>query len=486
MSQNNQKLGLLPIGRSTFDVEYAQERLGSMLALLKATDYEIVGSESLLFDADACSKASDQIIAAQPGQILVLQVTFTDAGSIQELAGKTDLPLLIWSIPEPRAGDRLRLNSFCGLNLASHTLGLGNRPFGWLYCDPEKGNAADELSALLAGKRQTNPIEPAPADSAYAEYSKSIEEERKRAKTILGKLATKRIARIGEHPEGFSTCRYNAAQLQQSTGIQVDEYPINFLFDQARQVPAEKTSSLRESVNDDVAGLAEVDQSELDRSLNLAIALQELVGAKDVDAFALRCWPETFTEYGGAVCAAASMLGEKKIPCACEADVYGSVSQLLLQEISQQPVFLVDIVDVDVEDNSAVVWHCGQAPLSMRSPKVQARATIHTNRKMPLLYEFPLRAGKVTFMRWSQAQGTPQLMIGTADMLDKNMSYTGTSGVLGFADKQPARPQPEASRVLERIISSGLEHHVALVYGDYQQSLAAVALEAGLPVTRIN
>ena len=94
-------------------------------------------------------------------------------------------------------------------------------------------------------------------------------------------------------------------------------------------------------------------------------ALDGLTKAGFYDAFAIRCWPETFTEYGGAVCGPASMLGEKKIPCACEADVYGAVTQLLLQETAQSPVFLVDLVDMDAADNTGVVWHCGQAPASM-------------------------------------------------------------------------------------------------------------------------
>ena len=42
------------------------------------------------------------------------------------------------------------------------------------------------------------------------------------------------------------------------------------------------------------------------------------------DAFAIRCWPETFTEYGGAVCGPAAMMGDARVPCACEADVMGA------------------------------------------------------------------------------------------------------------------------------------------------------------------
>lgn len=478
MSSKTNTLGLLPLGRSTFDVDYAEERLALMLDLLENSGQEIIGPKTLLFDGDATTTAIDKLVALKPDNILVLQVTFTDAGSIAELASKTEIPLLIWSIPEPRAGDRLRLNSFCGLNLASHTLGLLHRPFAWMYTAPESSQAEVKLNQLLRGDFNKKALTPLLPEQAYPGVNSSTEEEKTKARNSLQALQGKKIARIGEHPPGFSTCQYDATALNQATGITVDEHPIGMLFDNAKLVDKTQVDRVREKVAQQVSGLDKVDQEQLTRSLKLTGALETLSTNHAYDAFALRCWPETFTEYGGAACGAAAMLGENRVPCACEADVYGSVTQLLLQEISNQPVFLVDLVDVDVEDNTAVVWHCGQAPISMCAKTAKPRATIHTNRKMPLLYEFPLRAGQVTLLRWSQAAGQQQLMIASAEMLERKMSFTGTSGVLKFTEP--------AETVLERVISSGLEHHVALVYGDFTQQLAQIAAVADLPVTRLS
>ena len=105
------------------------------------------------------------------------------------------------------------------------------------------------------------------------------------------------------------------------------------------------------------------------------------------------------------MCGPAGMMAENLVPCACEADVYGAITQLLLLETSGSPVFLTDLVDMDAGDNTGVVWHCGQAPLSMCDPEYKAEATVHTNRKKPLLFQFPLKPGRVTLMRLSQARG---------------------------------------------------------------------------------
>jgi len=69
-----------------------------------------------------------------------------------------------------------------------------------------------------------------------------------------------------------------------------------------------------------------------------------------------------------------------------------------LQEASDHPVFLTDLVDRDVADNRGVVWHYGQAPVSMLSDGDRPLATIHTNRKRPLPYEFALKPGRVSAM----------------------------------------------------------------------------------------
>jgi L-fucose isomerase-like protein len=213
----------------------------------------------------------------------------------------------------------------------------------------------------------------------------------------------------------------------------------------------------------------------LQRSLGLKLALDEIRTAEDFDAFAIRCWPETFTEYGGAVCGPVSLLSEARTPCACEADVYGALTQLVLQRIASAPVFLTDLVDLDARDNTAVVWHCGQAPLSMRHGG--ASATIHSNRKMPLLFEFALKPGRVTFARISQARGNQQMVIAGGEMLDRPKSFTGTSGVVRF--------DTPAMAMAEKIMASGLEHHMALVYGEHRAMLREVASALRLPVLEL-
>lgn len=462
MSGETLTIGVLPLGRPTFDVAFAEEMLGGMLADLRDTGHRLVGPEKLLMDAAATEAAITDIKAESPDRILILQVTFTDAAMTCRIADTFAEPLAIWAVPEPRLGGRLRLNAFCGLNLASHALGLRGRLFSWRYAAPHTPG----IEVLLTEEPMVCPLIAQKAD-ANPEYGGAL----------LDGLRGKSIARIGAHPDGFDTCAYDSARLADLTGMTVTGFELADLFDRARAAPEPAASRLRTTLSEDLAGLEEVNQTELDRSLRLKLALDGMKAEGGFDAFAIRCWPETFTEYGGAVCGPASMMGEGRVPCACEADVYGAATQLLLQAASDQPVFLVDLVDLDAGDDTGVVWHCGQAPISMADPDVVARATIHTNRKMPLLFEFPLKPGPVTLVRLSQARGRQSLILARGEMLKREMAFTGTSGVVKFE-----RP---AQEMLTRVIDSGLEHHMALAYGDHVGALESFATAAGLPVIHL-
>jgi L-fucose isomerase-like protein len=92
--------------------------------------------------------------------------------------------------------------------------------------------------------------------------------------------------------------------------------------------------------------------------------------------------------------------------------------------------------------------------------------------------EFPLRPGRVTLARLTQAgDGAYRLVIGGGEMLAAPMSYSGTSGVLRFD-----RP---AAEVLDMIMRAGLDHHISLTYGDYTDELRALAGMLGLPVLEL-
>lgn len=457
--------GLFVLGRATFDVPYAEARVAEALVALRAAGVVLQGDPGVLFDNDAVAARIADLQGADLAGVLVVQATFTDSEAVVRIADALGRPLHIWALPEPRSGGRLRLNAFCGLNLAAHALGLRDRAMVPLYADPVEAGTGDRLHGWLDGS-------PLPVPQAFPAQAPEIGAEA--GAQAVAALRGARIGRIGAHPAGFDTCAYDDARLQTLAGVTVEPLALESLFDAARATPAAEVAQTRAALAPAVAGLEAVDQDQLDRSLRLRSGLEQLRGQGGYAGFAIRCWPETFTDYGGAVCGPVGMMGEARVPCACEADVYGTLTTLLLQQIADAPVFLADIVDMDAATDSAVLWHCGQAPASMADPAAQPRAGIHSNRRMPLLLEFALKPGRVTLARISQARGQQALVLAGGEMLAAPPSFSGTSGVLRF--------DAPMDRVRDAFLGAGVEHHLALAYGDHRAALHHAARALDLPV----
>jgi L-fucose isomerase-like protein len=381
--------------------------------------------------------------------LIVLQATFADSSMVMHLAEGVDAPVLLWAVPEARTGGRLRLNSFCGINLAAHALKRAGRAYDYVY------TPADEAP---------------PSDPAALEKVRTLALAG-RARRLLRQA---RIGRVGEHPPGLDTCAVDQEALAHKFGIEIVQVALEDVFRATRMTDPQEVEAIYQDLSIRLDGLPELDQAALRRTLGSYLALRQLAEREQLDGLAVRCWPEFFTELGCAACGAMSMLSDELTPCSCEADVNGTVTQLILQWLAGRPAFGTDLVAVDLEEDIAVVWHCGLAPLSMADPAVPPRGTIHSNRQLPLLMEFPLKPGRITVARLSEASGEPRLVVAGGEMQQAPMSFSGTSGVLRFD-----RP---VAQVLDTLLSEGLEHHVSLTYGDHTRALLALARMLDLPV----
>ena len=440
-------IGVVALGRPTFDVPYAEEILENAWTNLQGLQATVLGEKKLLFDAQAAESALHQLKKEPLDLLLILQVTFTDATMTVVLAKAIAAPLTLWSYPEPRIGGRLRLNALCGTNLAAHALGKAGIDFSYVHKHADDPRATQEILSIA------------------------------KANMVIKKFKETKIGVIGEHPAGFDTCQFDTGQVNQLLGVSVEQQNLSQFLKAAATVAEEETDQVYRQVNQEVVNLAEMEQEPLRKSLQVYSALKQLSKDSGYQAMAIRCWPEFFTEYGCAACGPMSMMNEEKIPCGCEADLYGTLSTLLLQWVSDSPAFMSDLVDMNTEDNTSVFWHCGLAPSSMADSQKEKKATVHSNRKKPLLYEFTLKPGRVTIARFSQSQNKIRLVIGAGEMLRAPMSFTGTSGVIRF--------DQSTQTVLDTIMQHRLEHHYSLAYGEYRPTLRKIASLLDIPVVEL-
>ncbi|MGB1804539.1 MAG: hypothetical protein ACPHLM_01695 [Candidatus Pseudothioglobus sp.] len=453
-------IGYLALARETFDVEYAESKFEKAKSLLLSLVPDAMGFDSLITNDAIADDALAFFNDYDFDKVFLFQTTFTDAKFLLNFANAINKPICIVSFPEPRTGGRLRLNSICGLNLAMHSLLKNSITPEFVIMEEDETENEMLFSNFINNQNSSKDTSwnLATISDPQADFDYSIDKQT--------------IGIIGTRPEGFDTCDYDSNEVTSKLNVSLVDLELEDLFDEAKGIEVETIVKTKNKVSNYLAGTEELVQEEFDKSLSIFHGLENLKDKHNLDAFAIRCWPETFTEYGCASCGPMAMMNEKKVSCACEADVLGGISCNILNQMNNNPSLLVDIVDVDKSDNSLVFWHCGLAPISM-AKEGTARSGIHSNRKKPLLHDFSLKEGKITIFRVSKAKGKLQFFVMNGEVLDRPNSFSGTSGVINLGD--------DSAHKLEQMFKGGLEHHVAFTYGDISDKLIHFGQQMNIP-----
>ncbi len=443
------RIAFLPLVRTTFDVSLAVEMTHLAREHLQASGFELVEPEQPITDLPAAQQFARELADNTVDLLLIYQATFADSTMVMALTEASEAPIFLWAVPEPWTGERLRLNSLCGINLAAHALTLRHRKYQYAYSMPQDPAVILKIRSLAA------------------------------AGSLRRRLRSAHLGVVGEHPTGMDSCHLDEASLKNTFGVQITPIELSDVFTRARNIPEMAIDHARAQLDSQLDNLSSLDQVPLRGTLSVYNALKEIAAEKNLDGLAVRCWPEFFTDMGCAACGAMSMLSDglglsAPLPCSCEADINGTLTQLILQWLSGNPSFGTDMVGVDTDRNMVALWHCGLAPLAMADPSVQARGGIHSNRHVPLVMDFPLKPGEVTLARISQATGELRLVLGNGEILDTPKPFSGTAGTL--------RLDCSADVFLNLLMREGLEHHISLVYGNFSSELKAFADLVDLPV----
>lgn len=457
MSTSSFRIAFAPLARPTFDVPLAQEMTQKAIDQLQQAGFELLPADFLIADLNGAQAYLSKLDGQAVDLLLVFQATFADSTLVTSLvnglqSGGINPLVFLWAVPEAPTGGRLRLNSLCGINLAGHALSQRGQNYEYAYALPDDAAVLAQIKALAA------------------------------AGMLRRRLAQATLGVVGEHPAGMDSCHLDEAQLRERLGIQVERLPLEQVFSLARATPPEQVAAVRQVLDKRLNNLTKLDQEPLNGTLSVYHTLRRLSEQEQLSGLAVRCWPEFFTDLGCAACGAMSMLSDgfgehAPIPCSCEADANGTVTQLMLYWLAGEPSFGTDIVAMDFDEDFISLWHCGLAPLSMANPKYQPHGSIHSNRKVPLVMEFPLKPGVVTIARLNRHAGELRLVLGRGEMLDAPAPFSGTSGRL--------RLETPARRFFDILMQEGLEHHISLVYGDYLAELQAFARLASLPVLQL-
>lgn len=461
------KVMCVPTARATFAVESAREHTRQALGLLDELGARVVGPREPVMTPDDLDAA---LADFDPEADLVLHVcaSFSDASPAVALYRELDRPLLVWAFREPGpVGDRLWLNSLCGANLIGHALAREGVAVRLLYGNPDEPDVRTALERALRGHL------PEPPELPGSTGVRAPEAEARRG---LESLRGRRIGAAGEPPPGFTPCEYDPELVERTFGVRIEHQSIPELFDRTRRAEQTAVSAERGDAVSAQPSLASLDPQSRQDAAAVTTALRGVRDEAGLAAIAVRCWPEFPTELGVCPCSSLSRLADDGTPTACERDVYGALTMLLLEALGAEGTYLVDTVECEEARGIVRLWHCGSAATALAADPANATQDVHCNRKIGIAGNFPLRTGPVVLARLTEDTGSGgfRLLIASGESLPEPNRFQGNTAAVRL-DSDPVE-------FVHGLVSGGFPHHTVLAWTDVRPQLRTVADVLGIPV----
>lgn len=280
---------------------------------------------------------------------------------------------------------------------------------------------------------------------------------------VVKRLRNARIGQIGVRPTPFTSVMTNESELLEKFGVEVVPVSVaeisKWAFALIEQEDAEYLDILQR-LKDRFENRSQSAQG-LEKTAALAVAIRHWAADWKVDAIALQCWNALQAAMDVFPCVAAALLTEEGLPIACETDINGAITMLLLDAASMgKTSVLADLtIRHPEEEDVELLWHCGNFPYSMS--RGGNEITDKGRHPRGLAHNWEIYGGDVTVARFDGLSGKYYLLMGEAEGAE-GPANKGTYLWTRFKDW----PKWE-----NRFIYGPYIHHVGIVHGKYTQIL---------------
>lgn len=431
------KLGVVCLTRNTFDYVAAGELYQRILNDLSALEQiDLCALEQPIMEPQEAIEAGKRFASEQVDGIAVISGTFHLGHLLLEIKKYADRPVLLWGLPElPYNGGKIRLNSVCGVNL----------------------NASNLVKSGIT-------------DFTYTVGSR-IDEDWVDAVRMIRALKDSHIGILGYRAHGFFNVGVDELAMYHKFGTIVDHYELSDLWNQPapKELVARYTALMRGAFD-----TSAVPAEKQDKVAELAAKFRAFADEKKLSAIAVRCWPEFAAGYGIAPCAAMSVVQSDDLLLSCEGDLDCAITMIAHRAAGAETPFMADLSQVNPEDNSALMWHCGVAPCNLTDGVCNCTLDTYHAGGRGVTAGFVMKSGPINMARLDSINGHYRMFSRRGEAVPMQKELTGT-----YAKVRLEEPM---QRVLDTVVYSGLAHHVSMVYGDYSKPFSIFARLKGLEV----
>jgi len=300
------KLGIVAVSRDCFPIELSRKRRQNVVAECKKHNISVIEIETIIENERDVLKALDEIDDKDVNALVLYLGNFGPEGPTTLLAERFGGPVMVSAAAEDTGKDLIngRGDAYCGLLSASYNFGL----------------------------RRLDPYIPEYPIGDPEDTAKMIAEFIPVARVVLG-VTNLKIMSFGPRPFDFVTCHAPIQPLY-DIGVEIME---NSELDLLDVVQAEKDNPQIKKIAKEMAaelGKGNTYPDLIEKLAQYELALEKFMhanlGASEYAAFANKCWPAFEKYFGHVPCYLNSRLAAKGIPVACEADIYGALSEYMV------------------------------------------------------------------------------------------------------------------------------------------------------------
>jgi len=470
------KAGVVAVSRDCFPVELelSRKRRDNLIAACKNKKIPVTRIDTIVENEDDVLQAFKELADQQINALIVYLGNFGPEGPSTMLAQVFGGPCMFVAAAEESGRDLYqgRGDAYCGLLSTSYNAGLRNI---YPYLPEYPVGTADEVAYMI---RDFIPV----------------------ARVLLG-LSSLKVFSFGPRPYDFLTCHAPVKPLF-DLGIEVmenSELDLYELFMKAENHP--DIPKVEEEMRKEL-GKGNKMTGILPKLARYEIVLKEFMekhlGASTFGIFANKCWPAFQTSFGFVPCYVNSRFAARGIPIACEADIYGAVSEYMLTCATGFPATLLDLnntVPFDMYEESKeqvkgykphdlfMGFHCGNtAACLLNDPAMKYQLIMHRllePDKDPDItrgtLEGSIRPGETTIFRFqSTAEGELKAYVANGEVLDINPETFGSTGVFAI---------PEMGRFYRHVLlEHRFPHHAGAGFKNAGKTLFSVCNLLGVEV----
>lgn len=431
-------VGFAPTRRRIFSAEDAVKYKNLIKAKMDEmqisyVDIEDINEEGLLRCADDVDAVIKKFREAGVNALFIPHCNFGSEHSCAKVARALNVPTLLWG-PRDEApladGSRLR-DSQCGLFATGKVLRRMQVPFTYLpNCRVEDAAFEKGLELFVA------------TANVVKEFRKA------------------RILQISTRPADFWTMMYNEGELLERFGIQVFPISMTELTHRVRELEKAPTKEVEETaayINEHMEVC--VSEEDVVRVACLKTAMKEFAVNNDCNAIAIQCWDSLQMELHLMPCCANALLTEENLPVACETDIHGAITAIMVQAagMGKTPSFFVDwSVRHPENDNGELLQHCGPWPISLAKGKAKLDRPFAFPEHCPGSVVAEIKGGEISLIRFDGDNGEYGVLLGTAEGIEGPK----TQGTYLWIEV------PNWAKVENMIVKGPYVHHAVGIHGN--------------------